>query len=100
MEFTNITEQVIKKYQEDEQIMIRLFIQWCAKHGLDAMDLYVRAYREQIGNAALKKALEEEEVDEFVEIDHETMLEVLQLFGNNDLAFVISEEIERMSKLH
>ena len=33
-----------------------------------------------------------------IEIDNETMLDVLQLFGNYDLAFVLSEEIERLSK--
>ena len=36
MEFKSIDEQVIQKYQEDEQLMIRLFVQWCANHELES----------------------------------------------------------------
>ena len=32
MEFKSIDEQVIQKYQQDEQLMIQLFVQWCANH--------------------------------------------------------------------
>lgn len=31
--------------------------------------------------------------DENFEIDNETMLDVLQMFGNYDLAFIITDEI-------
>ena len=29
MEFKSIDELVIQKYQEDEQVMIQLFVAWC-----------------------------------------------------------------------
>jgi ABC-type nitrate/sulfonate/bicarbonate transport system substrate-binding protein len=98
MEFKSIDEQVIQKYQEDEQLMIQLFVQWCVNHELDANELYARAYPEQQENASLQKVLKEMNDSDHLEIDNETMMDVLQLFGNFDLAFVLSEEIERLSK--
>ncbi len=93
-----IDEQIIKKYQEDEQIMIQLFAQWCKGYDLDANKLYARAYPAQQVNLALQKVLEEMDGDAQINIEDETMLDVLQLFGNDDLAFVITEEIERIAK--
>lgn len=98
MEFKSIDEQVIQKYQEDEQLMIQLFVQWCVNYELDANELYARAYPEQQENASLQKILKEMDDSDPLEIDNETMMDVLQLFGNFDLAFVLSEEIERLSK--
>ena len=98
MEFKSIDEQVIQKYQEDEQLMIQLFVQWCVNHELDPNELYGRAYPEQPKNASLQKVLKELDDADHLEIDNETMLDVLQLFGNYDLAFVLSEEIERLAK--
>lgn len=98
MEFKSIDEQVIQKYQEDEQLMIQLFVQWCVNHELNPNELYARAYPEQPENAALQKEVKEMEDADPLEIDNETMMDVLQLFGNYDLAFVLSEEIERLSK--
>jgi len=93
----NIEEQIIKKYQDDEQIMVQLFVQWCINHELNAVELYARAYPEQMRNAALEKVLKEMDDFEILEIDDDTMLDVLQLFGNIDLAFIVSEEIEKLS---
>ena len=98
MEFKSIDEQVIQKYQEDEQLMIQLFVQWCVNHELDPNELYARAYPEQQENASLQKVYSEIDDVEHLEIDHETMMDVLQMFGNYDLAFVLSEEIQRLSK--
>lgn len=98
MEFKSIDEQVIAKYQQDEQTMIQLFVQWCINHDLDPNKLYARAYPEQGENPSLQKVLKEREHHDRMDIDNETMLDVLQLFGNFDLAFVLSEEIQRLSK--
>ncbi|WP_342515143.1 hypothetical protein MKY34_10675 [Sporosarcina sp. FSL K6-1522] len=97
MDFKTIDEQVIQKYQEDEQLMIRLFVQWCANHQLDPHELYKRAYPEQPVNAAMQLIIEDDD-EEPIHIDHETMLDVLQLFGNEDLAFVVADAIERLPK--
>jgi len=91
-------EQIIKQYQEDEQVMIRLFVQWCVNHEVDPSGLYASAYPEQPVNAALQKVLKEMNEDEPIELANETILDVLQLFGNFELAFVVSEEIERITK--
>ncbi|GKV66171.1 MULTISPECIES: hypothetical protein [Sporosarcina] len=98
MEFKDLNEQIIQKYKDDENLMIRLFVQWCANHNLDPQALYRKAYPDQVKNAALAKVMEEDDGFEELHIDNETMLDVLQLFGNDDLAFIAAEEIERLNK--
>lgn len=88
-------DKVIEQYQKDENIMIHLFTQWCANHDLNAQTLYEDAYPSQIPNVALLKAMEETEKD-LLEVDTGTVLEVLQLFGNEDLAFVVAKASERI----
>ncbi|MCG7344530.1 hypothetical protein MHZ92_10315 [Sporosarcina sp. ACRSL] len=98
MEFRNIDEQIIQQYKEDETLMVRLFVQWCSNHRLDPHALYKKAYPEQLANAVLQEVIDNDEGIDDLHIDHETMLDVLQLFGNEDLAFVIADEIEKMPK--
>lgn len=98
MEFRNIDEQIIQKYREDETLMIRLFVQWCANNELDPHVLYKKAYPDQLENTALQEVIEDDDGFDDLHIDNETMLDVLQLFGNEDLAFVVADEIERLSK--
>ena len=101
MEFNelSIDEQVIAKYKHDEKVMIQLFVQWCINHKVDPNELYARAYPEQQKNLSLQEVLKEMDGAEVMEIGNETMLDVLQLFGNFDLAFILSEEIDRIAKL-
>lgn len=91
----NRDEYIIKKYQQDEQIMVQLFVQWCINYDLDPAELYQRAYPGQLQSPVLTDAIEQSDTEELA-IDHHTLLEVLQLFGNDDLAFVVSEEIEKL----
>ena len=98
MEFKSIDELVIQKYQEDEQVMIQLFAAWCINHELNPNELYSRAYPDQQANPSLQKVLKEMDETERIEIGNETMIDVLQMFGNDDLAFVVTDEIERISK--
>ncbi|TWT24778.1 hypothetical protein [Planomicrobium sp. CPCC 101110] len=97
MDFKNRDEFIIKKYQQDEETMIQLYVQWCLNHGVDPVALYQRAYPGQAQNGALLKATEEAG-QEHMEIGHDTLLEVLQLFGNDDLAFAVTEEIQKLPK--
>jgi hypothetical protein len=98
MEFRKINEQIIQKYREDETLMIRLFVQWCTNNELDPQSLYKKAYPYQMDNVALQEVIEDDKGYDDLHIDNETMLDVLQLFGNEDLAFVVADEIERLSK--
>ncbi|WP_432351996.1 hypothetical protein [Sporosarcina sp. A2] len=98
MEFNNIDEQVIQKYKEDETLMVRLFVQWCANHKLDPHALYQTAYPQQSANSVLKEVIDSDDGFEELHIDNETMLDVLQMFGNDDLAFVVADEIQRLKK--
>lgn len=97
MEPKDLTELIIQKYKEDETLMIRLFVQWCANHTLDPHALYKKAYPQQGINPALTKVIEDDEGFDDLYIDNETMLDVLQLFGNDDLAFVVSDEMQRFT---
>jgi len=87
-------QRVIENYQNDEKMMILIYAQWCINHDLDPKELYEKAYPNQLQNDALIEALDltvsKQEADE---IDDQTVLNVLQLFGNDDLAFIVQEEI-------
>jgi len=93
-------EQIIANYQRDEQMMILVFAQWCINHDLDPLDLYKRAYPDQINNPALLQTIElTVPKEEAGDISNDTLLGVLSLFGNEDLAFLVTEEILKKDKL-
>ncbi|SDH04201.1 hypothetical protein SAMN05192534_101419 [Alteribacillus persepolensis] len=92
----NIEEKIIKSYQEDEQMMILVFAQWCINHGLDPHDMYKRAYPSQEKNAALDQAaaltVPKEEAGDIAD---DTVLGVLSLYGNDELAHVVAKEMKK-----
>lgn len=81
---------IIQQYQEDEQVMVRIFIQWCQERDLNPETLYQEAYPAQPPNPLLKKLKEESEVFDMT-VDSGTLINVLQIFGNDDLAYIVSE---------
>lgn len=95
MDQKSITEYIIQKYQDDEQVMIQLFVQWCQNHEIDPLLLYQKAYPAQGPNEAMKLIIENNEPLD-LDIESNTLIEILQLFGNDDLAFVVSEEIVKL----
>ncbi|MCF6411666.1 hypothetical protein [Pseudalkalibacillus salsuginis] len=96
MNSKEVQEKVIENYQRDEQMMILVFAQWCINHDLDPEELYKKAYPNQASNPELKQAwaltVPKEEAGE---IGDQTLLAVLSMFGNDDLAFIVTEEIEK-----
>jgi hypothetical protein len=95
----SIQQQVIENYQRDEQMMILVFAQWCVNHDLDPTILYKRAYPNQNVNTSLQQAIELTiSKEESGEIDHSTLLSILTMFDNDELAYVISQEIEKMPR--
>lgn len=94
---TNMEERVIASYRNDENMMILVFAQWCVNNDLDPEELYKKAYSDQENNPALKEALALTVAkEEAGEISFNTLINVLNLFGNHDLAFVVTEEYERL----
>lgn len=94
-----IEKRIIENYQNDERMMILIFSQWCVNHNLDQVELYERAYPTQLKNAVLEEMKElTVPQEESEEIADEILLQVLQLFGNDDLAFVVQEEIEKRDR--
>ncbi|MNV98227.1 hypothetical protein [Paenibacillus sp. RC67] len=91
-----LEEQIIRNYQQDEQMMILVFAQWCVNHDLDPAALYLRAYPDQAANPSLMQAIElTVPKNEAGELADGTVLNVLSLFGNEELAFVVTEEISK-----
>ena len=94
-----LEEKIIENYQGQEKMMILVFAQWCINHDLEPEEIYLRAYPNQSANPALREAIElTVPKDEAGEISDETILGVLSLFGNDDLAFVVTEEIQKRKK--
>jgi hypothetical protein len=94
-----LEEKIIENYQGQEKMMILVFAQWCINHDLEPEEIYLRAYPNQSANPALREAIElTVPKDEAGEVSDETILGVLSLFGNDDLAFVVTEEIQKRKK--
>jgi hypothetical protein len=95
----DLEEEIIRNYQRDESMMILVFAQWCVNHDLDPNELYRLAYPQQAGNPALQQAIElTVPKEEAGDIPDDTLLGVLSLFGNDDLAFVVTNQIARRPK--
>ncbi len=83
--------EVIEKYQRDEEMMILIFAQWCINHDLDPKLIYQQAYPNQVENVALNEALlhtVSKAESDYISTD--TLITVLSMFGNEELAFVVS----------
>ncbi|MDF0725548.1 hypothetical protein PY093_02325 [Cytobacillus sp. S13-E01] len=97
MSSKELESKIIENYQNDENMMILIFAQWCVNHDLNPEELYLSAYPTQSSNNNLKEAIElTVGKDEAGAIHNDTLLGVLSLFGNDDLAFVVTEEISKM----
>jgi hypothetical protein len=95
----DLEEKIIQNYQNEEKMMILVFAQWCVNHDLDPVELYLKAYPDQASNQHLKEAIElTVSKDEAGGISDQTLLGVLSLYGNDDLAFIVNEEINKMRK--
>ncbi|MGM0803592.1 MAG: hypothetical protein ACQET8_02560 [Bacillota bacterium] len=95
----DISEQVISNYQKDEGMMIIIYSQWCVNNELDPKAVYLKAYPDQSKNEYVMHMLEQTvSIDEAEHIPHDTVLQVLSMFGNDDLAFVVSNEIQAIKE--
>ncbi|WP_152398359.1 hypothetical protein [Paenibacillus cellulositrophicus] len=95
----SLEEGIVESYRQDEDMMILVFAQWCVNHGLDPLELYRQAYPQQGDNERLQRVLDlTVPKEEAGPIPDDTVLGVLSLFGNEDLAFVVSETIAARSK--
>ncbi|KHF39973.1 hypothetical protein [Halalkalibacter okhensis] len=92
----DVEERIIGNFQRDEHMMILVFAQWCVNQDLNPATIYREAYPKQTTNPALQQAIElTVPKHESEEIADETLLGVLSLFGNEDLAFVVTKLIEK-----
>ncbi|MCP8970458.1 hypothetical protein [Ectobacillus ponti] len=99
MDRREIEQKIIKQYKQEENMMILVFAQWCINHDLNPEELYLKAYPHQGKNRALQEALAlTVPKEEAGEVSTQTLLGVLSLFGNDDLAFVVTEAAAGLKK--
>ncbi|WP_438351441.1 hypothetical protein ACP8HI_12815 [Paenibacillus sp. FA6] len=92
----SLEEQIKKSYREDEDMMILVFAQWCINNNLDPLELYNEAYPHQVHNEQLIKVMAlTVSKEEAGDIPDDTVLGVLSLFENDDLAYVVTEAISK-----
>lgn len=89
---------IIQKYQDEERTMVHLFIEWCREHQYDPHIVYQTAYPSQTENPIITEILATLSDQEPLHIPDHTLFEVLQLFGNDELVFVIADLIEKAKK--
>lgn len=90
-------QYIIERYQAGEAEMILLFTEWCHNHKLDPLEIYREAYPKQELPAKLIEINQEKlESNDTVEIEVSLLLDVLQLYGNDDLAFVVANYAEKL----
>ncbi|MFG6148608.1 hypothetical protein [Halobacillus sp. B23F22_1] len=98
MERNEMEERVIRKYRQDEDMMILIFAQWCVNNNLDPVNVYEEAYPGQRKNEKLNEAIENTALkNESEHISNEALLEILALFDNDTLAFKVAEYIEQFN---
>lgn len=91
-----LEKHIIQNYKNEEKMMILIYAQWCINNDLDPAELYNKAYNDQNSNSALEEVLElTVSKNESDGISNETVINALQLFGNDDLAFVVQSEIDK-----
>ena len=94
-----LEEKIIENYRGEEKMMILVFAQWCVNNKLDPHALYLQAYPQQEGNQALANALAlTVSAEEAGFISDDTVLGVLSLYSNDDLAYVVTEAIQLRRK--
>ncbi|WP_322905358.1 hypothetical protein [Paenibacillus campi] len=93
-------EQIVESYRQDEDMMILVFTQWCVNRGFDARELYYSAYPDQLDNPRLEQGIRlTVPKEEAGDIPNDTLFGVLSMYGNDDLAFVVSEALDARQKL-
>lgn len=96
MKLSKKDQYIIERYQQDEEMMILIFAQWCKNNDLDPLEVYEKAYPYQPKNNTLLEVMEKTvPKNESEDISAELVQHVLQIFGNDDLAFVIQEINQR-----
>ncbi|WP_209847199.1 hypothetical protein [Paenibacillus sediminis] len=75
-------------------MMILIFAQWCINEGVDPYELYKEAYPQQGANEKLAGVMKlTVPKDEAGPIEDDTVLGALSIFGNEDLAFAVTNVI-------
>lgn len=95
----HIQDKIIEQYQKDEHMMVLVFAQWCVNNDLDPHVVYLEAYPDQVKNPILQQMTDlTVPKKEAGDISYTTLMGVLSLFGNEELAYVVSMKQEELAK--
>lgn len=87
-----LEKKIIDSYQQEEAMMILIFAQWCVNNDIDPFSFYQTVYPDQINNPELQRALALTVSKEEAEpIATDTVSQVLQYFGNEELAYAVTQ---------
>ncbi|GAF14132.1 hypothetical protein JCM19046_3950 [Bacillus sp. JCM 19046] len=87
-----LEKKIIDTYQQEEAMMILIFAQWCVNNEIDPFSFYQSVYPDQVNNPELQRALDlTVSKDEAEPIDTNTVCQVLQYFGNEELAYAVAQ---------
>ncbi|HLR64739.1 MAG TPA: hypothetical protein VK075_04855 [Pseudogracilibacillus sp.] len=90
---------IIDQYENDEKMMVLIYAQWCVNNEINPIDLYQEAYPNQLISSVLHEMVDETMPKEEADfISNDIVLSVLQMFGNDDLAFEVQRKIEEMDQ--
>ncbi|QPC46493.1 hypothetical protein [Mangrovibacillus cuniculi] len=94
-----IQDKIIEQYKKDEHMMVLVFAQWCVNNDLDPHTVYLEAYPDQAKNPILQQMTDlTVPKEEAGEISFTTLMGVLSLFGNEELAHIVSIKQENLKK--
>ncbi|RIW38314.1 hypothetical protein D3H55_01875 [Bacillus salacetis] len=97
MDHRSKEKEIIEKYQQDEKMMILAFAQWCINHDIDPVEVYSIAYPQQEENTLLKEAVASTvSKEESEEIPLSSLFAVFEIYGNEELAFALSEKVKSL----
>lgn len=93
-------DYIIQKSKENEEMMILIYAQWCLNNNIEPQTLYKQAYPEQTIPTLLDDVMESTvPKNESEEITGELVIQLLQVYGNDDLAFAVQEKIDAKNRL-
>lgn len=89
-------QYIIERYQAGEAEMILLFVEWYHNYDLNSLEIYREAYpNQEFPEKLIEMNQELIESKEAVQIEKSLLLEVLQLYGNDNLAYVVTNYADK-----
>src|SRR5699024_9317506 len=92
-------EYIIQRSKENEEMMILIYAQWCINHDIVSHILYNKFYTDQTILSLLYDGMKSTVTNkESEEITEEMVIQLLKMYGNDDLAFAVQEKVDEKER--